>query len=46
MNPATRTCGEPDAWKRACPVRRSGPGKRADRKTATAPWLDSYTPHK
>lgn len=27
--------------KRARPVRRSRPGKRADRKTATAPWLDS-----
>ena len=35
--------GEPGAWRRARRVRGCGPGKRAGRKTGTAPRLDSTT---
>jgi hypothetical protein len=35
--------GEPGAWRRARRVRGCGPGKRAGRKTTTAPRLDSTT---
>jgi hypothetical protein len=34
--------GEPDAWERARPVRRCGPGKRTYRKVDTAPRPDPY----
>jgi hypothetical protein len=34
--------GEPDAWERARPVRRCGPGKRATRNGDTAPRPDPY----
>jgi hypothetical protein len=34
------TCGEPDAWRHACPVRRGGSGKRTSREADTAPRLD------
>ena len=37
-----RTCGEPDAWEHARPVRRCGPGKRTARKSSTAPRPDPY----
>jgi hypothetical protein len=43
---ATWTRGEPDAWERARPVRRCGPGKRTARKGGTAPRPDPYYPAK
>lgn len=36
------SCGEPDAWERARPVRRCGSGKRVYRKVDTAPRPDPY----
>jgi hypothetical protein len=36
------TRGEPDAVKVARPVRKGGPGKRARRKSSTAPGADPY----
>src|SRR3989441_8705617 len=35
-NPTAWTCGEPDAWEHACPVRRGGPGRRTSREADTA----------
>ncbi|HZT67198.1 MAG TPA: transposase, partial [Acidimicrobiales bacterium] len=37
-----RTRGEPDAWERARPVRRCGPGKRTAGDGGTAPRPDPY----
>ncbi len=45
MSPATRCRGEPDAWERARPVRRCGPGSQTSRKTGTASWPDPYRLH-
>src|SRR5919109_2111059 len=38
----TWTCGEPDAWQRARPVRRCGSGRRIAREDDTAPRPDPY----
>lgn len=35
-------CGEPDAWERACPVRRRGPGKQTYGNAGTALRSDPY----
>src|SRR5919112_1414207 len=42
VGPKTWARGEPDAWERARPVRRCGPGKRTLRKKHTAPRPDPY----
>ena len=42
MSNPRRTRGEPDAWQRACPVRRRGPGRRTVRKNGTASRSDPY----
>src|ERR671918_146631 len=44
VGPKTWARGEPDAWERARPVRRCGPGKRTLRKKHTAPRPDPYYP--
>jgi hypothetical protein len=42
MNPSARAWGEPDAWQRARPVRKSRLGRRPTRKSGTASQPDSH----